>query len=122
MRVTEAQTLPAQYVYKRKRDELMTKLLLDPSAPVPTTDSLRVYLIKGVQTEHDGYVQLWCFYHELDGVAAASWLLLALSLATVVGLAIGFGLKDGKLGLGVGTGLLAVLTTIQGAVIMRTTY
>jgi len=46
------------------------------------------------------------------------WLLLALIISFGIGLAVGFSCGDGKLGLGVGTCVFAVLSAIQTMIIM----
>lgn len=59
-------------------------------------------------------MRAWCFFYEVDGVIAAVWELLALIVACAVGLIVGLVTADGKLGLGVGSGFLAVFMVIHG--------
>lgn len=100
----------------------MTNLLLHVLTPVPSTKTIREHLLAGVQNHYDGYLKVWCYYHALSGVAAAIWLSMALIIAAIVGLAVGGATGNGKLGLGVGGGVLAVLTTVQAAIIMWHMY
>jgi hypothetical protein len=111
--------IPAQHVYKFEEDELMTRLLRDNSGPLPDSacQSLRAYLVHRAQVEHDGSLRVWCFCYKIDGLAATIWLFLALALSCACGLGVGYGKNDSQLGWSVGTGLLAVLTMINGMIV-----
>jgi hypothetical protein len=67
--------------------------------------------------EGGGCVRVWCFYYVVDTATVALWSLLALGFSAALGLMVGWGAGDGNLGLGAGTGLLAVLTCVQAAII-----
>jgi hypothetical protein len=59
-----------------------------------------------------------CFGSEFFGTAAALWLLLVLLTSTAVGIGTGYYFKDIGMGLNVGTGLLAVLLTLQRVLLL----
>ncbi|KAH3954210.1 hypothetical protein HBI25_015220 [Parastagonospora nodorum] len=119
----EAQTVSAAYVRIIEKDEMITNLLRGSPVLYRGTGNVFAHLVDGTTGQDDASsIVAWCFYYKLDGTAAAFWLLFALVLAIVVGASVGFGSSDGKLGLGVGGGLLAVLTAVQVAIIMWKTY
>jgi hypothetical protein len=105
-----------------KKNDAMTNILLDTSTPIPSTKELHEHLLKGIQNGNGGHTKVWCYYYEFSALAAAIWLLTALVVATIMGLAVGGATGDGKLGLGVGGGLLAVLMTIHMAISMCYKY
>jgi hypothetical protein len=111
--------VPAQHIYNFEENELMTRLLRVESGPLPDSacQSLRAYLLHRTQVEQDGSLSVWCFCYKIDGFVAAIWLLLALVIACVCGLGVGYGKRDSQLGWSVGSGLLAVLTMINGMVV-----
>jgi hypothetical protein len=94
----------------------MTNILLHTSIPIPSTKELREYLLKGIQNDNGGSTKVWYYYYAFSAWAAAVWLLTALVVATIVGLAVGGATGDGRLGLGVAGGVLATLTTIHAAI------
>jgi hypothetical protein len=114
----ETQIVPAQHVHKIKENEPLTKLMNNASVPLPSPGHLKAYLINETQHHRDEHVQIWCLHYKLDGAAASMWLLLALVISLGIGLAVGFSCGDGKLGLDVGTCVIAVLSAIQTMIIM----
>ncbi|KAF1849827.1 uncharacterized protein K460DRAFT_349973 [Cucurbitaria berberidis CBS 394.84] len=118
----KAQIIPTGYVGEKKRHDMMTNVLFNPATPIPTTHTLYVQLISGVRNDEEGHTKAWGLDYAIDGHAACIWLALALVAALVVGLVIGISTGDGKLGLGIGGGLLAASTAIQAAILMRTIY
>jgi len=97
----------------------MTQLLRNVSAQQPSDGSIRVRLINHLaNAKEKGDVQVWAFYTELDGFTASMWLLLAVAVAFVSGLSTGVGVEDGKLGMSVGTSVLAGLTTMHGVIML----
>jgi hypothetical protein len=59
-----------------------------------------------------------CFGSEFHGKSAALWLFLALLVSAVGGIGAGFCAQDINMGMNVGTGLLAVLSTLQGVLLL----
>jgi hypothetical protein len=100
----------------------MTAVLLDQSPPAWNVAQLSRVLADGIKDGKNGYREVWCIYYQINGAAVAAWLLTALVVAVIVGLSVGFGVHDGKLGLGVGGTLLTILATIQASIIMWKTY
>jgi hypothetical protein len=107
-------------VHNLTEDELITNLLRNEATSLSLSGqrSIRTYLLHGMQTESDGNLRVWCFHYKVDGIIAAIWLLLALIVACACGLGVGYGKGDSQLGWSVGTGMLAVLTMINGLVVM----
>jgi hypothetical protein len=108
-------------VYNVKKDDTLTKLVFS-AGPVSEIGNLYAYLTDGVQNDHAGYVEVWCFYRAVSGRAASIWLFVALGLAVALGLGVGLGAGDGQLGLDVGTGALAVLTGIHMCLVLGMFY
>jgi hypothetical protein len=105
-----------------KKDCPLTTLVFDTRDPVPVDGNLYAYLVNGLGDSNQGYEEVWCFYYALNRTAASIWMLIALAAASLVGLAVGFGTRDGKLGMGVGGGILGVLMCVHGAAVVGTKH
>jgi hypothetical protein len=55
---------------------------------------------------------------EFDGLAASVWLGFGLLISVAIGLLVGLRMHDMNVGLNVGTGVLALLSTLQGILIL----
>ena len=80
------------------------------------------YLVEGVQEQHAGCMEVWCFYRAV--IARATWicLLVALGVAVMFGLGVGLGVGNGQLGLDAGSGVLAVLTEVHLSIVLGMIY
>jgi hypothetical protein len=100
----------------------MTRLIFDRSAISSVTGSLRKHLRGNGRTKSDGRAQAWCFYYELNEAAVSVYLVLGLVLAVSLGAGAKYMGEESDLALSLATGLLAMLTTIQWAVLIRMKY
>lgn len=115
----ESQTVPKQHVHTIKKEEAVTKLLHDTSAPLPANGRIQSYLVDALQDRRNGCLQVWCLVYQLDGKAASKWLLLASMMSLLAGMIVGFVASDWNWGLGVGTAVLAAFTALQCVIVMR---
>ncbi|KAH7071611.1 hypothetical protein FB567DRAFT_598008 [Paraphoma chrysanthemicola] len=118
----EAQTVAPYQVKQIVKDRMLTQFLRKPSAVALDTRSIQEYITAGQKVDREEDMQMWCLYYELDGVAASMWLMFALLLAILLGVALEIIIRDIELTLSVGTGLLVVLTTIHSAIMVGSTY
>ncbi|KAF2827961.1 hypothetical protein CC86DRAFT_404993 [Ophiobolus disseminans] len=114
----ENHTIPTHHVYNIKTDEVLTSLLCAPIMPPLSAGTIRKHMTMEQQSDGHEELRVWCFFNEVDGLVAAMWALLALFVTCGVGLIVGCATGDAQLGLGVGTGLLAVFTTVHGTVLL----
>lgn len=119
---TEAGTIAASYLLKFRKDDTMTKLLRKPNAVIPDGLDIRGHLITATGNTTDGHISVWCLYYELNPPVLALWLFLTLGTLTAIGIIIAFSIVDSKLGLSLGTALLAFLTTVQGTLVMYSAH
>jgi hypothetical protein len=107
-----------QHIYAIKKDDAITTFLRAGTVPMPRAGSLLTYLTLKPSVESSGGMRAWCFFYGVDRAVAGMWALLALVFSCGVGLGVDFGTGDGKLGLSVGTGLLAMLAAVHGTVLL----
>jgi hypothetical protein len=100
----------------------MMRLISDPSALASVTGSLQDHLRSENLNNPDGRSQAWCFYYELDELAASVYILFSLLSAIALGGGAKYMGEESDLALSLATGLLAMLTTIQWAVLIRMKY
>jgi hypothetical protein len=86
----------------------------------PTSTSIARYLFDKFPSEKSDapYQNACVVYTEVDKKAAAIWLFIALGLSTVAGVAAGVGGENANLGFDVGTCVLAVLSVVQGFLLL----
>lgn len=60
----------------------------------------------------------WSLYPEIDRRIASMWLFVALILSILGGVAAGVSSDDANIGFNVGTCILAILSTVQGLLIL----
>jgi hypothetical protein len=118
----EAQTIRAHHISSAAKDVLMTRLIFDRSAMASVTGRLQKHLSGNSRNESEGRAQAWCFYFELNEMAVSAYLVLGVVFAVGFGTGAKYMYKETELALSLGTGLLAILTTIQWAVLIRMKY
>ncbi|KAH7066877.1 hypothetical protein BKA63DRAFT_607765 [Paraphoma chrysanthemicola] len=117
----KAQMVAPYQVKQIVNDRILTQLLRKPSAFALDTRAIQEYLTAGRKLERGEDIQMWCLYYEFDGMAASMWLMLALLLSVLLGVAIETIIRDIELAFSVGTGLLVVLTPIHSAIMVGST-
>lgn len=102
------------------RDDFVTAAFLAQPASSPESTSIARYLFDKLGSEKsDVKCRAACvIYTELDRKVAAIWLLIAIGLSTVGGVAAGVGGQNANLGFDVGTCVLAVLSGLQGVLFL----
>lgn len=114
---SESQQPGALYLNRIYKDEFLTSTFHHPFLLSPNSKLIATYMFSELLDRKDNSVdeQIFCVYLGLDEMMVGYWQLVALTLSVFGGLAAGFSLKDGQVGLDVATAILALLLVIQGA-------
>lgn len=114
----ESGTIPSSQISSFRKNIGMTNSIRTCG---PSTLDVRAQLLHQLHSSNDPTdtsVRVWCFHPELNLLVLSLWIFLTLGILTSIGLIVAFSIIDSKLGLSLGTGLLAVFTTVQGILIM----
>lgn len=113
----EDQIIDTRYLTRMTKDNFLTNVFHDPSLLAPKSNIISNYILAGLGNRV-GYTsgnKVFCIYLELDEKKASYWRLAALFLSILRGMGTGVGSKNARLGLDVGTAMLAILLVLQGS-------
>jgi hypothetical protein len=116
----ESQSLPCKvFIESRESMEISTEAFHCPEILSSVTDFAEwnaAYRLDVSSPSFDGPKKALLIGRRFNKTAACMWLLLALLVSVAAGVEVGVVCRDVNLGMSIGTGILALLTAVEGLV------